>query len=223
MIAVVQDGGHVVLIHAAVHLVAEDPGVVLGGDVHHLAQALVVQRHADGIVGVGEDDELGFFIAGLVQGIEVQLIAVLLLQLHHAGLDAAALGDVIVLLVGGLDHHAVVARLQNAHQHQVVGSGAAVGDHHFLGLHVALGIDAGHRRLDAGGAGGVAMVIVQAHGAHLVQERIQILAGQVKQLVHPQCADAAAAQVDAGKRVHGIQPFLHAKPCQFHVQILLFL
>ena len=131
MVAVVQNGGHIVLVQPAIDLVAEDPGVVLGGDVHDLTQALVVQGHADGVVGVGQDDHLGVGVAGLVQGVEIQLVVILGLQLDHAGLDAAALGDIVVLLIGGLDHHAVVTRLQHAHQHQVIGAGAAVGDHDF--------------------------------------------------------------------------------------------
>ena len=221
VVAVVQNGGHIVLVQPAIDLVAEDPGVVLGGDVHDLAQTLVIQGHADGVVGVGQDDHLGVVVAGLVQGVEIQLIVLLGLQLDHAGLDAAALGDIVVLLIGGLDHHAVVARLQHAHQHQVIGAGAAVGDHDFLGLHVALGVNAGHRRLDPGGTGGVAVVIMQAHGTHFVQESVQVLAGQVKQLVHTKGADAAAAQIDTGQRIHGIQPFLHTKPCQFHFVVLL--
>ena len=150
VVAVVQNGGHIVLVQPAIDLVAEDPGVVLGGDVHDLTQTLVVQGHADGVVGVGQDDHLGVGVAGLVQGVEIQLIVILGLQLDHAGLDAAALGDIVVLLIGGLDHHAVVTRLQHAHQHQVIGAGAAVGDHHFLGLHIALGVNACHRRLDPG-------------------------------------------------------------------------
>ena len=43
-------------------------------------------------------DSLGVGVAGLVQGVEIQLIVILGLQLDHAGRDAAALGDIVCLL-----------------------------------------------------------------------------------------------------------------------------
>ena len=71
-----------------------------------------------------------------------------------------------MLLVSGLNDYDVVARFQKSHNNDIVGAGSAVNHHHVLGADTCLGIDSSYRLLNPRRAGRVAMMVVQAHGAH---------------------------------------------------------
>ena len=117
-----------------VDLVAEQPRVVFACDLDNRLERIGVEQGARGVVRVIDADELGIVGHQSIERVDVDVVAVLAIELKDIDLRAAHLGNRVKLLVGGLDGDYVIARFDERGNNQGVGTGRAVRGHNMPGL-----------------------------------------------------------------------------------------
>ena len=103
-------------------------------DLDNRLERIGVEQGARGVVRVIDADELGIVGHQGIERVDVDVVAVLAVELKDIDLRTAHLGNRVKLLVGGLDGDYMIARFDERGNNQGVGTGRAVRGHDMPGL-----------------------------------------------------------------------------------------
>lgn len=191
LVVEVDERGHIFLVQAAVHLVADDPGIHAFGNLHELPHFLERQNAAGGVVGVGEEDRLGVLVRCGTDFGQIELVAVLDLQVDLAQLRADGAGDGVELLVVRHDGDDVVCAFDERVANSRICAGAAVAEDNLVGLDIF--VELGERFARAGRA--LEAGIAEIHVLEFFKEVLHALACEVEKLFDRHRQHATAAEI----------------------------
>ena len=210
----VHDGGAVALLlgQMAVHLVAQDVGIVPPGNGDDLLQQFLRHEGPGGVVGVVEADDLHASLRQPGELLGVGQIAALPGQMQQLHLGPQRGGDGIELLIGGQDGDHLVPGLHQGVEQVVVGPRRPVGGDHLLGLHIP--VQPADALLEGGQAEDVP--VGEPPGAQLLQEGPLVLSGEGEQLVQRHRVHTGLGDVVFGPHLVFVHPLFYQKRFDVH-------
>ena len=204
------------LVETPVHLVGQDPGTGLAGDLDDPGQVRLVEQRPGRVARVHEVDDLDATRGQPAQLIEVRQPAVVLAQAQLANLGAEARGDGRVLLVGGHERDDDVTRLHQGLVRQRVRADRAVGDENVTRRRRLVErcdrTTQPLRTLDR--------AVAEPHRDELRQEGRPVQAGDRQQLLHRHRVHAGLGQVVAAAGLPAVHPDLDAEVTNAHRHIM---
>ena len=185
-------------------------------DLDNRLERIGVEQGARGVVRVIDADELSIVGHQSIERVDVDVVAVLAIELKDIDLRTAHLGNRVKLLVGGLDGNYVIARFDERGNNQGVGTGRAVRGHDMPGLDRL--IETRDPLEEAGLSLDVS--VGESARAQVIEPRLLVGIRKLEQLVEREGVDARLRNVVGALGLPLVHPLLDGEILDLHCRFL---